>query len=583
MGLHTGCGCGLPRDAKVPDLQCYACTRWFHIGCLNVDVGTAVPFMTHYRFRCRGCVKAVKDAGSDSKAPAHLTSGDADAGAGSAEEVKDEFARYDASWMQIIVTAIANLHVKDNGGIFPPAKHYIQKTCIQDWIERNWSAVSSKAFPPSFRTKVSVVLTKADDVFEVKDETAKAEYMLVYHEYKSVFDIVPVENKGQAAGKTLGPKRKRDGDAGQSRRAKRQRGNGQDARVKQDTVEYPYNKHGYSYQLTEVDPQNSERFRLAFPDEKVLVSPNDLAEQLTASHGRLELTGHQGYCLARTNFPVSCGTWYFEATVLEHHPHRPGLPDGHCRIGWAQKYANLQGPCGFDCFGFAWRTLGGKFHESRVSSYADGETYGVGDTVGFMLHLEKHKMVATKHVEARKKHSARRKKQSATPSTDEGSDYELMHLVPKDKSRVLIDFRGNTYYEIKDAKAKVRTPPLKGSSIRFFKNGRDLGVAFEGEDTRARPRTALDVHRAQGVPAIGGDACAGLGGGADIPEGAYYPAVSLYMGGRVKLNFGPNFKHPPPSQYKWRPMEDAAMVEVARAAVDDLVTKICDPQDGVAP
>lgn len=173
---------------------------------------------------------------------------------------------------------------------------------------------------------------------------------------------------------------------------------------------------------------------------------------------------------------------------------------------------------------------------------------GVGDTVGFMLHLEKHKMVATKHVEARKKHSARRKKQSATPSTDEGSDYELMHLVPKDKSRVLIDFRGNTYYEIKDAKAKVRTPPLKGSSIRFFKNGRDLGVAFE-----------------------------------DIPEGAYYPAVSLYMGGRVKLNFGPNFKHPPPSQYKWRPMEDAAMVEVARAAVDDLVTKICDPQDGVAP
>lgn len=47
---------------------------------------------------------------------------------------------------------------------------------------------------------------------------------------------------------------------------------------------------------------------------------------------------------------VSSGNWYWEVTVEE-------MPDNSaCRIGWGQKYANLQTPLGFDKFGYSWRS-----------------------------------------------------------------------------------------------------------------------------------------------------------------------------------------------------------------------------------
>jgi len=48
-----------------------------------------------------------------------------------------------------------------------------------------------------------------------------------------------------------------------------------------------------------------------------------------------------------------------------------------------------------------------------------------------------------------------------------------------------------------------------GSKIIFVKNGKPMGVAFS-----------------------------------DVFEGCYYPAVSIYMGGSVTANFGPDFKYP---------------------------------------
>lgn len=36
--------------------------------------------------------------------------------------------------------------------------------------------------------------------------------------------------------------------------------------------------------------------------------------------------------------------------------------------------------------------------------------------------------------------------------------------------------------------------------------------------------------------------------------GTYFPAVSLYMGGSVRVNFGPEFVHPPPRSHGWKPV-----------------------------
>ena len=63
-----------------------------------------------------------------------------------------------------------------------------------------------------------------------------------------------------------------------------------------------------------------------------------------------------------------------------------------------------------------------------------------------------------------------------------------------------------------------------------------------------------------------------------VPE-KYYPAVSLYMQGKVKWNFGPKFKHPPEG-YKSpgnliMPMSEAAQRRhlLENIAIDPFVTE----------
>jgi len=58
----------------------------------------------------------------------------------------------------------------------------------------------------------------------------------------------------------------------------------------------------------------------------------------------------------------------------------------------------------------------------------------------------------------------------------------------------------------------------EGNHIRFFKNGRNLGEFVLSKGKR-----------------LGGEAFAG------IESGMYYPAVSSYLGGSVRANFGPHF------------------------------------------
>ncbi|CAN0332039.1 unnamed protein product [Discosporangium mesarthrocarpum] len=55
--------------------------------------------------------------------------------------------------------------------------------------------------------------------------------------------------------------------------------------------------------------------------------------------------------------------------------------------------------------------------------------------------------------------------------------------------------------------------------MKFFKNGVDQGVAF----------TAFEST-------------------------TYFPAISLYMGGRVRVNFGPTFVFPPPAELRSKPI-----------------------------
>lgn len=63
------------------------------------------------------------------------------------------------------------------------------------------------------------------------------------------------------------------------------------------------------------------------------------------------------------------------------------MPEGAAtRLGWAQEYANLQAPLGFDKFGYSWRSRKGtRFNEAFGKKYSP--SYGEGDTLGFLIVL----------------------------------------------------------------------------------------------------------------------------------------------------------------------------------------------------
>jgi len=285
--------------------------------------------------------------------------------------------------------------------------------------------------------------------------------------------------------------------------------------------EHPFNKDNFRYFLAEPDPhapykqefdENQDLagkpipgwfFRKLCPPT-VLVAMHDRAPQLKISDDRMSVTGEKGYCMARATHGVSYGTYYFEMTIVDQ-------PEGsHCRLGWSQELANLQGPCGYDKFSYSWRSRKGTvFHDSRGKHFSD-EGFAVGDTLGFLIHLptdedglQMEKMGETK--------------ENSGVAWNGREIVNRPHFVPRTmKERPLVKFKSYLYFELKDevVKAAKTLRPLKGSKIVCFKNGKEVGVAFQ-----------------------------------DIYAGRYFPTASLYKGMTVSFNFGPDFKNCPTNSY----------------------------------
>ena len=120
------------------------------------------------------------------------------------------------------------------------------------------------------------------------------------------------------------------------------------------------------------------------------------------------------------------------------------------------------------------------FHRARGQPY--GEVFGAGDLIGMLIK---------------------------TTDVIEKSVFQLdlPKTVPKKKKRAC-------KRAAPIISAKMHEPEevevMIGSEIEFFKNGKSQGVAFVNS----------------------------------VPPGTYYPAVSLYMGAKCTLNFGPTFTYP---------------------------------------
>ena len=146
----------------------------------------------------------------------------------------------------------------------------------------------------------------------------------------------------------------------------------------------------------------------------------DKATELILSDDLMNCKGVEGgFRMARATHGVHRGEYYWECQIL---PSKD--PNAHVRIGWSTEKGELQAPVGYDKFSFAYRDIeGSKVHNSqRVDHY--GESFGPGDVIGCYLCIANQTEVVGK---------------------------------------------------------TGQSQPTQQNVIRFFKNGKDQGVAFSGE------------------------------------------------------------------------------------------------------
>lgn len=192
------------------------------------------------------------------------------------------------------------------------------------------------------------------------------------------------------------------------------------------------------------------------------------------------------------------------------------------RVGVATADGDIQAPVGYDIHSFCYRsTSGAKVHNAQVSEH--GDAYEVGDVVGVWLVLPPDAPTATAQTAAEREREEARKRRLALKK-GKGAIDRIAQVLAAEKEKeelqqqVLDQAQEEAAAKLTDAELVQSRKFHKRSFIRFFKNGR---------------------------PAVSSSSSSSPNAFADILRAKYFPAVSLYMGATVRLNFGPDFWCPP--------------------------------------
>ncbi|KAI8096903.1 uncharacterized protein BX664DRAFT_364085 [Halteromyces radiatus] len=368
-------------------------------------------------------------------------------------------------------------------------------------------------------------------------------------------------------------------------------------------TDHPFNRFGFkyipcekskvlphlAYQQTDISGVDGNGCTLSMTDKSSYVS--------VAKDGRT-VTTDKGFRMCRANVGVKEGNWYWEAIVLKSNDDS----GGHVRLGWARREACLNAPVGYDAYSYGYRDkTGEKVFCSRPQSY--GESYQTGDVIGLYISLP------PKH------------KNGKDGST--GQDFKSAT-----RKRIPIAFKDTIWFEEKDYRqckemealadryrkeddSLYRPKSIPGSSITMYKNGVCLGVMYQDltdfEDFGSLPDMVLSQHQKKKrkhkkdsdstLPTTMTSGTSQMrmvdeedfDGNvkhqqwnddpplADDGSLGYYPAVSVYKGGVVSCNFGPDFQYPPPvapGTEPWKPMCQRHSDYMVEECVWDLVDEI---------
>ena len=319
------------------------------------------------------------------------------------------------------------------------------------------------------------------------------------------------------------------------------------------------------------------------------------------------ITNEKGWRMGRGNVVAREGRLYYEVKILRGIPEDgPAMPtftetgqrsaQPHVRMGWARREAPLDAPVGFDGYSYAITDLRFEtMHRSRASKiykplpkgakskhaksrpphgkpspveYITDMDVREGDVIGLEIQLPSISL-HRKVVEG-----------IYNPAVDIGDGFDsapssgskdpLNMEKPIDiiRDRIPVPYKGNFYFEQLEYVAtkpmesysdrgptpKITPSPnhedaslrsLPHSSIKVYKNGKEIGIAFENLLAFLPPASAPSAQ-------------AGARVGFDDGQVGYFPAVAAFCGGVAQVNFGPDFWCPPEDALN--PSNDVEMV-----------------------
>ncbi|XP_045534808.1 set1/Ash2 histone methyltransferase complex subunit ASH2 isoform X1 [Papilio machaon] len=508
---QSSCYCGKERNLNIVELLCASCNRWFHESCIGYQLGKLVPFMTNYLFICKNC------------SPTGL----------------ETFKKNQAPFPQMCLTAIANLQQEsskegNNKMLFSKDREIIP------YIDQYWEAMTTmpRRVTQSWYATVQRALIKDIQIlFTYEEDPVQGQMFGLYNteltsikpNYEAMIKQgqLKVTDMGIAtvplAGNVKGRQGKRRPAVGglETGAPVGKKGRASDlSALKLPShgypTEHPFNKDGYRYILAEPDPQAP--FRQEF-DENNEWSGKPIPGWL-----------YRALCPG--------------AVLLALHDRAPQLRLSEDRLAVTgdKGYCMVRATHGVSRGAWYWEAVVEELPEGAAARLGWGRRYAnlqapLGyDKFGYSWRSRK----GTRFHESRGKHYS--------AGYGEGDTLGFLVVLPDSaairhtpntyKDRPLVKFKSHLYYEDKDniQESLNNLKPLSGSRILFFKNGECQGEAFT-----------------------------------DIYQGCYYPTVSLHKNITVSVNFGPNFKFPPATEYNYRPMSEKAEEAICEQTMADLL------------
>lgn len=334
----------------------------------------------------------------------------------------------------------------------------------------------------------------------------------------------------------------------------------------------PLNRRGYKYKPCRANGMLQSNLYLTgdYGPYTVRASYFDRSPGVACSEDMSSVTTQHGWLSARSNVGIREGKFYFEYDIVNANN---DADKAHVRVGIARREAALEAPVGFDGYGYGLRDLTGqKITLSRPKPFMPAEMGGFrsGDTIGLVVELPPLEVQRQHGAEfAREYQSGRKKKRRLghLAADDEERKLNLHGNIVRDQ--VPIKYKNGLFFEQfeytptkqmdhllnpvtvfgeravleKNNDTKPSLPTIPNSRIVVYKNGELVGTMFEelylflplnvDEDASAADANTKQLQN----PSY-----------RNVDDGSlgYYPMMSVYLKGVVRLNPGPDFKYAVP-------------------------------------